>query len=77
MCQAPRGANVEKLMRFPSMRLIFLVAGISLMPLPALAAGPFVVHAAAIPDQKAIIGTVEPVHELAGRARIGGTVTTL
>ena len=59
------------------MRSAFLVAALSLAPLPAFAAGPFVVHSAPIADQKAIIGTVEPVHQLAGRARIGGTVASL
>ena len=58
------------------MRSALLVLALSLTPVPALAA-PLVVHSALIPDQKAIIGTVEPVHELAARARIGGTVTSL
>jgi multidrug efflux system membrane fusion protein len=31
----------------------------------------------AIDDRKAVIATVEPVHELIARARIGGTITTL
>ena len=31
----------------------------------------------AVEDRKAVIATVEPVHELLARARIGGTVTTL
>src|SRR5208283_41200 len=30
-----------------------------------------------VDDQKAVIATVEPVHELLARARIGGTITTL
>lgn len=31
----------------------------------------------AVDDRKAVIGTVEPVHELLARARIGGTVSSL
>jgi multidrug efflux system membrane fusion protein len=31
----------------------------------------------AVDDRKAVIATVEPVHELLARARIGGTLTTL
>ena len=30
-----------------------------------------------VDDRKAVIATVEPVHELVARARIGGTITTL
>jgi membrane fusion protein, multidrug efflux system len=36
-----------------------------------------VVRLADIADQKAVIGTVEPIHELAARARIGGTIASL
>jgi membrane fusion protein, multidrug efflux system len=35
------------------------------------------VHVAPIDDLKAVIATVEPVHQLVARARIGGTVTAL
>ncbi len=31
----------------------------------------------AVPDEKAIVATVEPVHELVARARIGGTIASL
>jgi RND family efflux transporter MFP subunit len=41
------------------------------------AAEPLVVRLADIADQKAVIGTVEPIHELAARARIGGTIASL
>jgi RND family efflux transporter MFP subunit len=41
------------------------------------AAEPFVVHLADLADQKAVIGTVEPIHELSARARIGGTTASL
>ena len=34
-------------------------------------------HVASIDDLKAVIATVEPVHQLVARARIGGTVTAL
>ena len=34
-------------------------------------------HPADIADQKAVIGTVEPVHQLVARARIGGTIASL
>jgi RND family efflux transporter MFP subunit len=35
------------------------------------------VHATTVDDMKPVVATVEPVHELALRARIGGTVTAL
>jgi len=35
------------------------------------------VHRQAVADRKAVIATVEPVHELIARARIGGTIATL
>ena len=34
-------------------------------------------HVASIDDLKAVVATVEPVHQLVARARIGGTVTAL
>ncbi len=49
----------------------FAVAG------SAFAAEPFVVHASDIVDRKAVIGAVEPIHQLLARARIGGTIATL
>jgi membrane fusion protein, multidrug efflux system len=56
----------------------FIIAAALLLPAGgAWAAQPFVVHPADISDQKAVIGTVEPVHELAARARIGGTIASL
>lgn len=36
-----------------------------------------VVHVASLEDLKAVIASVEPVHQLIARARIGGTVTAL
>ena len=56
----------------------FIIAAALLLPAGgAWAAEPFVVHLADIADQKAVIGTVEPIHELAARARIGGTIASL
>ncbi len=48
----------------------------------ALAASPavaetLVVRQTKAPDEKAIVATVEPVHELTARARIGGTIASL
>ena len=42
-----------------------------------LKAAEIVLHAAPFDDLKAVIATVEPVHQLVARARIGGTVTEL
>jgi len=43
----------------------------------ALAADAYVVRATEVADRKAVIATVEPVHQLAARARIGGTIASL
>ena len=59
------------------MRPIIIAAVLLLLAGDALAAEPFVVRLADIADQKAVIGAVEPVHELAARARIGGTIASL
>ena len=59
------------------MRPIIITAALLLHAAGACAAEPFVVHLADISDQKAVIGAVEPVHELAARARIGGTIASL
>ena len=59
------------------MRLSLLLAAALATPLSSQAAETFVVRASEASDQKAIIGTVEPVHELMARARIGGTVASL
>jgi multidrug efflux system membrane fusion protein len=58
------------------MRLALCLAAALTAPLPA-AAETFVVHAANAPDEKAILATVEPVHALTARARIGGTIASL
>lgn len=44
---------------------------------PALADQQFTVKRVMVDDLKAVIATVEPVHELVARARIGGTVASL
>lgn len=58
------------------MRFALLLAAALATPLPAVA-GTLVVHASSVPDEKAIVATVEPVHELTARARIGGTIASL
>jgi multidrug efflux system membrane fusion protein len=40
-------------------------------------AAEFTVRARPVEDRKAVIGTVEPVHQIVARARIGGTITEL
>jgi len=52
--------------------IVVMVAGLS----PSLAAE-CIVTRQQVEDRKAVIATVEPVHELLARARIGGTITTL
>lgn len=44
---------------------------------PAVLAADSTVTQRSIDDRKAVIATVEPVHELLARARIGGTIATL
>ena len=58
------------------MRLALCLAVAIAAPLPG-AAESLVVHALSVPDEKAIVATVEPVHELTARARIGGTIASL
>jgi RND family efflux transporter MFP subunit len=58
------------------MRLLLIVAALAL-PHAAAAAERFVVHAAEVQDQKAVVATVEPVRELVARARIVGTIVAL
>src|SRR5271165_1993478 len=43
----------------------------------ASASESFVVHATDVADRKAVVATVEPVHQLVARARIGGTLASL
>lgn len=58
-------------------RLLFLIALAWAPASGASAADRFVVHAALIQDQKAVVATVEPVHQLVARARLGGTIVAL
>lgn len=44
---------------------------------PAAAGGEIVVAPVTVDDRKAVLATVEPVHQLAARSRIGGTVASL
>jgi RND family efflux transporter MFP subunit len=44
---------------------------------PAAAAEPLVVHETEISDRKAVIATVEPIHQLVARSRLGGTIVAL
>ena len=60
--------------RFP---LVALLAALARRPVPRCAQDAAVVRAQAVDDRKAVIATVEPVHELVARARIGGTITRL
>jgi RND family efflux transporter MFP subunit len=59
------------------MRRLLFLAALALSPPAYAAADRFVVHVAEIQDQKAVIATVEPVHQLLARARIGGTIVSL
>src|ERR1019366_8992586 len=59
-----------------SMRRLLLIAVIAL-PQAAIAADSLVVHAVEVQDQKAVVATVEPVHQLVARARLRGTAVSL
>ena len=50
---------------------------LALSVVPALAQQQATVAERMVDDRKAVIATVEPVHELMARARIGGTITEL
>jgi len=58
------------------MRRLLLIAAIAL-PHAALGDERFIVHPIEVQDQKAVVATVEPVHQLVARARIGGTIAAL
>jgi len=58
-------------------RLLAAAALLILGALPARAAETFTVAPTTVDDRKAVIATVEPVRELPGRARIGGTITEI
>ncbi len=59
------------------MRLIHFIAFALALPQCALADGLLTIHTTEIADQKSVIATVEPVHQLVARARIGGTIVSL
>jgi RND family efflux transporter MFP subunit len=59
------------------MRLASLLISACCFVPTTLQAAEFTVAAAQIEDEKAVIATVEPVHQLVARARIGGTIVTL
>jgi membrane fusion protein, multidrug efflux system len=61
----------------PVMRLLLSVFLAVFFADVALAEEVYVVHSAEIVDRKAVIATVEPVHQLVARARIGGTIVSL
>src|SRR5271166_2935706 len=59
------------------MRLAILLF-LSLFGAHAASAGEsFDVHATDVADRKAVVATVEPIHQLVARARIGGTLASL
>jgi membrane fusion protein, multidrug efflux system len=59
------------------MRLVVLLFLALLGPRAVFAADTFVVRAIDVADRKAVVATVEPVHQLVARARIGGTIASL
>jgi multidrug efflux pump subunit AcrA (membrane-fusion protein) len=58
------------------MRRLLLIAAVAL-PQAAIAADSLVVHTIEVQDQKAVVATVEPLHQLVARARLGGTIVSL
>lgn len=58
-------------------RTFLAVALAAAAPLSAAVAQDYVVHRQLVDDRKAVIATVEPVHELIARARIGGTIASI
>jgi len=59
------------------MRLLATLIPALLYASGASAADALVVHYADVLDRKAVVATVEPVHQLVARARIGGTIDAL
>lgn len=58
-------------------KVSFLIAAVSAFVAQGVHAGEFTVRVKPVDDRKAVIGTVEPVHQIVARARIGGTITAL
>ena len=56
--------------------LVALFLALPLAP-KAYAGGDFIVKSSDVVDRKAVIATVEPLHQLVARARIGGTIAAL
>src|SRR5271165_3277202 len=69
MCQA---GSWSPFMRFVTSLFLIAIAGPQ-----ALAGEEFVVHPTDVVDRKAVVATVEPIHQLVARARIGGTIASL
>ena len=59
------------------MRRLALVRFFGFFAAAPAAAAPLVVRETYVVDRKAVIATVEPVHQLVARARIGGTIASL
>jgi multidrug efflux system membrane fusion protein len=58
-------------------KVSFLIAAVAAFVAQGVHAGEFTVRVKPLEDRKAVIGTVEPVHQIVARARIGGTITAL
>jgi RND family efflux transporter MFP subunit len=59
------------------MRLTIPLAFVLLGATSAAGTDSFVVHVAEVADRKAVIATVEAIHQFVARARIGGTIASL
>ena len=59
------------------MRISSLLVSLCCLLPTSLRANEFTVTTSQVEDQKAVVATVEPVHQLVARARIGGTIVAL
>lgn len=59
------------------MRISAIAGGLLMLSSAAQAASETVIRRTMVEDRKAVIATVEPVHQLVARSRIGGTVVSL
>ena len=66
-------------MREPGMFLFLILMTVTAAAITGSqsSAAEFAVRTKSIEDRKAVIATVEPVHQIVARARIGGTITAL
>jgi multidrug efflux system membrane fusion protein len=64
-------------MRDPRAMILFVIAAASAFVAEAGHAAEFTVRVKQVGDRKAVIGTVEPAHQIVARARIGGTISAL